>query len=510
MAEAYRLKASAIKKDKLEMAFPISEIQDFVKDLGKASIYLIYDQRKSKEDHALNYFTQILTSLKKYFNVNFGIEYPIPYEKDVAVIKIESKNPKEILDIITDTRDFHFASQFCVFVYNDEKAIDKSLIIGLKKYYKYPKGKSTFHSSPKQIDKIPYRGKTTVESDEEKSLVKKIVLNYLAVDSVAECLLKDADESEIGFERLVLPGKEEHVHWHLKLRENLFERVKLQSKKDLVKLVEEEDAFSFYPSLSKEIVWNEQKVKVRHKFVRELDPPEILSKSEGIKLVAEISDITKSLCEELEIPSIYMFSGSRSARVQCFIDSYDVLNNLEKIAKDFPFIGVAYEKKPRTIEDLYKNVYRSFKKAFDLFLINKLNEKHLLFRELYKKPVPNVTFNSKSELKPLTILVDSPSAVSIGMGSQKVIKRIDGNLIPLVCKPIEKCPASEEEILQEFNIRSAINYFEKNSKKILNSLEKKITSKTFEKIFEKTAKNEKEFKHLCTLKEEDFLRNYFN
>jgi hypothetical protein len=506
MSEAYRLKAS--KKDNLKTVFPISEIQDFVKDLKKASIFLIYDQRKLKEEHAFNYFTQILKPLKNYFNVNVSIEYPIPYEIGVSVVKIESENPKEIIDIITDTPDFHFASQLCIFVYKDEKTIDKSLIIGLKGYYKYPKDKATFYSV-KQIDKIPYRGKTTVESDEEKKSVKKMVFDYLTIDSVAECLLKDTDGSEIGFERLILPGKEGHIHWRRKLEKNLFEKVKLQSKNDLVKLVEEEDAFSFYPSLSKEIDWNEQKVKVRHKFVRELDPPEILTKGDGIKLVTKISDITKSLCEELEIPSIYMFSGSKSARVQCFIDYYDILNNLEKFDKDFPFIGAAYKEKPRKIEELYKSVYRSFNKAFDLELINKLDEKGLLLREFNRRPVPNVTFDSKSELRSLTILVDSPSAVSIGIGSPKVIKRINEKIVPLVCKPIEKCPSSEEEILQEFNIQSAISYFEKNSKKILNNLEKKITSKTFEKIFEKTAKNEKEFFDLCSLNEDEFFRKYF-
>jgi hypothetical protein len=516
MSESYRLRASARREDRLQTIFPIREIYDFVKDLNHINIYLIYDQRRLNEDHT-SYFDQISFSLKKYFSIEISKNFPTNEEKLVA-IKIDTKNPKESLDIITDNRDFDFASQLCIFVYDGEK-IRKGLIVGLTRYYKLIKGKSTFYSSPKQIDKIPYRGRTTVDSEEEKNLAKEILFDYFSSDNVVECLLKDANDGELAFERLVLPGKEDHLHWHRKTEENLFERIKLCKKEDLMDLIEKEDSFSFYPSLSKRIDFGEQEIKVKSKFVRENDPPKILFKGDGTDLVARTSDILKSLCEELEIPSIYLFSGSKSARVQCFIDYEEIFGKLSAIDRDFPFIGASYQKKPRTQEELYENILTSFNKAFNLELIKKLAENKLLTRELNGKQVPNITFNSKSKFRPVSMLIDSPPTVSIGLGSPKLIKRLDEkskenlgwkkNFIPLVCTPIEKCPSSEEEILQKFNILSSFDYFEKNYKNILGDMEKKITSRTLEKIFEKTEDNKEEFQDFCVLEEENFLRKHY-
>jgi hypothetical protein len=507
VSEVYRLKASSRKRDSLKEIFPIEEIEKLIHDFNLNVIYLIYDLRRKNEDHASIYFSHIEEVLFKYFDIKPEKDFLIEGETDVVKIKIKCKNPSQIFPILVDDeREFNFADQLYILRLDGNK-VSKSVIVGRRYYYKCLEKPSY---NPIQIDKIPYRGRTTVENEEEKGKAKKILLDYFSTPEVLECLFKDAD-GKVGFEKLVLPGKEDHVHWRKRVN-NHFEEIEIKSREDFKKLIEKEDAACFYPPLTKQVYFKGKLIKVKHKFVCEYDPPEILKKDrKGMEIVAKISDMVNSLFEELNIPTIYLFSGSKSARNQNFIDYEDLLENLRKIKKDFSFLGYAFYTKPKGIEDEYRNIVsKSFNSAISLELIKKLDRNNLLKRELNGKLVPNVTFNPRGKFKPLSILVDFPHAVSIGVGSPKKVLRDEKTkeLTFLGCAPIERCPISDEERLN-FKLQNISDYFKKNYQNILKKMERKIKATTFEKIFEKFLNREEEFLDFHVLKEEKFLEKYY-
>jgi hypothetical protein len=509
VSEIYRLRASSKKRDILKEIFPIEEIEKFLNEFNPDTIHLIYDLRRKNEDHASTYFSHIEEVLFKYFGANLEKNFLIPGETNVVNIRIKCKDLKKIFPILIDEeREFNFADQLYILKFDGKKVI-KSMIVGRKNYYKYLEKPSP---NPVKIDKIPYRGRTTVENEEEMKIAKKVLLDYFDSNpEVLDCLFEDAC-GKVGFEKLMLPGKEDHIHWRRKVNDH-FEEFEIKSGEDFKKLVEGEDASCFYPSLTKVVNFKGRLIKVKHKFVCEYDPPEILRKDKkGMEIVAKISDMANSLFEELGIPSIYLFSGSKSARNQCFIDYESVLENLEKIKKDFPFLGYAFPTKPKGIEDEYRNIVsKSFNSALYLEFVRKLYKNNLLKRMLNERQILNVTHNPRSKFRAVSILVDFPHAVSIGMGSPKKILREKerGKLTFLGCAPIEKYPLSEEEMLN-FKLENISDSFKKNYQNILKNMERKIEVKTLEKIFERFIEREREFFDFQVLKEEKFMEKYYN
>jgi hypothetical protein len=507
VSEIYRLRASSRKRDILREVFPIEEIEKFVHDSNPNIIYLIYDLRRKNEDHASIYFSHIEEVLFKYFDVKPEKDFLVQGETNVVKIRIEHEDLSKIFSILLDDqREFNFADQLYILRLEKNKVL-KSMIVGLKNYYKFLE-KCPY--PPTIFKKVPYKGRTSVENEEEKVLAKRVLLDYFnPSQEVVECLFEDTN-GKAGFEKLVLPGIEDHIHW--RRRNKHFEEVEIKSSEDFKKLVEEEDAACFYPSLTKQVNFKGKTIKIKHKFVCEYDPPEILRKDrEGLEIVAKISDIANSLFEELAIPSIYLFSGSKSARNQSFIDYEDVLENLDKIKKDFPFLGYAFSTKPKGMEDEYRNIVsKCFNSAIYLELVKKLYKNNLLRRLLNEKPVLNVTHNPRSKFRALSILVDFPHAVSIGIGSPKAILRDKEKkeLTFLGCAPIEKYPVSEKEMLS-FKLENISDYFKKNYQSILKSMERKIEAETLEKIFERFIEREREFFDFQVLKEEKFIEKYY-
>jgi hypothetical protein len=508
VAEIYRLRASSRKRDILKEINPIEEIEKFIHDSNPNIIYLIYDLRRKNEDHASIYFSHVRKVLFKYFGVKLEKSFLIKGETKVEKIRIEYKDFSQIFPILVDdNREFNFADQLYILRLEGNKVL-KSMIVGSKNYYKFLE--TNFSSPPVLVNKIPYRGRTTVENEEEKKLAKKVLLDYFnSGREVLDCLFEDAC-GKTSFERLVLPGKEEHMHWRRRVNEH-FEEVEIKSSEDFKKLVEGEDAACFYPPLTKQVIFKGKPIKVKHKFVCEYDPPEILRKDKkGREIVAKISDTANSLFKELEIPSIYLFSGSKSARNQSFIDYEDVLENLEEIKREFPFLGYAFSIS-KGIEDECRNIVsKCFNSAFYLELVKKLHRNNLLKRIVNGEPVFNVTHNPRSEFRALSVLVDFPHAVSIGIGSPKTILRDmeRKELTFLGCAPIEKYPVSEKEMLN-FKLENISDFFRKNYQNILKNMESEIKAENLEKIFKRFEGREREFLDFQVMSEERFMEKYY-
>jgi hypothetical protein len=540
--ERYRLLAAAERTDSLTTMHDNSKIFASVEEFSKLpdalytiTLYTIFNKRKTNEDHFTPLYS-LKSAFEEYFGCDVHEDYPIKrgetYDRNIVAMRIQKKiRPyekeviKKVLAILTNQNHFHYSVQFCFFA-EKEGNIPFFLTTGKTEYFRWilkRRKPERFIS----VEDVSYRGRETYENSLDKQLLKSILIWFFnEYYGARKCLFKDSAMGKVAFDRLCPPAKQDHLHWRMKINEEYSEFL-ADSETIFPTLVDQEDAFAFYPAVQKEFEFDDKKINVKHKIVREYDPAPILPQS----IVAKISDAAHEVYKEFGIPTIYLHSGSRSARDQCFVDVISLLKEIENIEKEFPFIGVTTKEEAKNIEDRYHRIIRAYERATDLFLIEKLFEKDLLFQKIYGKKAPSITFDKGSELRPVSILVDTPDAVSIGIGSPKKRLVIDEKTkdilqesvprkelldllhsIFLICTPIDTCPKTKEETINKCNMLTGGEYFNKNYQQILKEMDKKLVPNTIRKCFENIQENErmkKKFDDLCKLREEIFLKESY-
>lgn len=535
--ERYRLFTSARKVDRLKNIHRIEYIYKFLEKLKKKPVEKVIFQfnfslRKWREDHCNSLYNSIKFGLENYCKCDVSEKFYSPNVKTLEV-KTNPELANSVLDVITETNHYNYAQVCIVGLYTPEKrevswCSGISLVSGNGNYYKKSVVEKLTKFVPvkiEQIEKIPYRNGTTVENEEEINWLKKNLCEYLDDESpTAEILFRDCMGNRVAFERVKLPGSEDHLRWRRKVGE-VFEEVRIRSKEDLRELIKNDDAFSLYPAVQGEIKHSGKLMKIKTKFVMEFDTPNLMRKNR-IGLAAKVADTIQQLFKELRIPTLYLHSGSRSARSQCFIDYYSILENLESVKRDFPFIGIVGTKEIRKPEELYNIVIKCFERCLGIEILEKLKKKDLLFTEVNEKVVPTITFNKRGELRPISILIDRPLTVSIGVGSPKKLVPLKENeeillnlsenyrkwkirYVPTVCTPIERCPKSEKEIVEKTNIVKAYNTFDEKFWLLIGKMKERIDIETIERVLKKYLGKERMLSDFVTMKELLFIRKYY-
>jgi len=563
--ESYRFLAMAKRSDTLKKRHFTEAIAGVVKSFSTLppSLYnvtyqVIFDNRNTRTNHSRAYFDSVSYALRVYLGCEVEKKYYIKrgeyVDTDVETIEIskrlrpsESETLERILTIASEPVHFHFSPQTCLIVEEKGRVVDQ-LVTGSYRYYKFTTARWRIPYSIFTTPKVPYKDRTTYEfakffDVEDKENMKDVLYWFFdQYPAVLECLMKDAVGARMAYARLSPPGKKDHLHWRMKT-EDLYDElygdvfISTTSSDIIFELIKGEDACYFYPAVNKTVEIDGVPVSIRHKLIREYDSPAIVPQ----EITAKISDICHETIKNKGIQTLYAHSGSRSARDQCFLD-ISLLQRSRELADEFPIIGAAASSRPKRITDYYAAVLKALNNIIEINLIQRLYEEELLFRPMRRVKrrtllgtetvalnAPYVTFNKISKYRPVSILIDMPSTDSIGIGSpksrlmlkkwwrflrkkEKDYREWRGYFTYLICRPIERCPKSREEIVEMCNMLTAGKFFESHNYEVMKRMENKLNAETVEKIFDRELSDRKDrrrFFDYCALKEENYLKKYY-
>jgi len=542
--ERYRLIAQVAESDLLRKKHYISPILARLERFQQTAdpnetyqleFHVVYDNRVERKDwHKKDYsqplFDHVEFTLQQFYGARVRREQPIRkdgfVEPNVWDVAIEARvkggeleNLETMLDIAMSPIHYHYSDQSVIILRDKTEKILLSIWTGSGEYYRWFLGqrakladleKYGFKRQP--VEKIPFSGRTTVRKPQHLEMIKKLVYDYFQNSTAEVVLRKDFGGALIAFERITPEGKETHQAWRMaysdeEILRDFFSEIDSSQEmgEALHRLVMKHNAVYFYPSV--------KRGGVRHKLVREYDKPPAMPMS----VAAELSDIIHKTTNELGIPSLYAFSGSNSARDQTFIDVNNLMENAARIVNKYPILAVLSTKKLSSVVDYYNRIIRALELCVNIKAADELYDRNMLWRTMRKvwqrsvlneweqvpKIVPTVTFARNSKTRPLSLLADSASTCSIGIGSPKayielndrrrgVFRRFDSrfedsNLMfaLLICTPIDTAPASEEEKWRLSNMYEAIDVFAEPGK-ILAKMDEKIEADIVDAIFGKT------------------------
>ena len=548
MLEKYRLFAQATESDllrKKEFVEPVySKLKSFAQSAASTTDYrfelhVVYDNRAERrnwhrKDHSQPLFDHVEYTLQEFFGAQVERVQPIRrdgfVEPDVWDVAIEVsakgselKNLETILDIVTGSIHYHHADQ-SVYIIRDKKTgkLVTELHGGEGQYYKWVLGdrklltdleKMGFPKLP--MPKVPFSGRTTAKNPRQLELIKQLTQDYLSRTAAESVLRKDFGGALVAYERISPEGKETHQAWRITysdeeiLREFFGEIDSSQEiGESLYRMVERHNAFAFYPAVKKN--------GIRHKLVREYDRPRAMP----MEVAGEISDVIHRTTNELGIPSLYAYSGSNSARDQTFIDVDDLIEKADSIVKRYPFLAGLSKRKLSFKFDYYNCIIRALELCVNMKVAEELDEQNMLWKTMRKvwqrnvlneyeqvpKTVPTVTFSRESRTRPLSLLVDSATTCSIGIGSPKAYLELTDErrraladvdiryaninlpLTLLICIPITAAPRSTEEKWKACNMYSAMETLQEPGE-VLRRMDEKITAETVTAVFAETIGN---------------------
>ena len=570
--ERYRLFEQAAESDLLRKKHYVEPMYYRLQHLKRTAepqteyefeFHVIYDNRTErkephKKEHSQPLFEYIEYTLQQFYGCKVERTHPIqtdgyiePEVLDVTVtISLKGSETKKLDDVfrvVTSSIHYHHSDQPVMIWRNKKTGLYDLVFAGSGKYYRWVVGEKPKETLPIEklpIEKIPFSSRTTLKNAEDMDLIKKLVGEYFHATAAEVVLRKDFGGALVAYEKITPEGKESHQAWRMTysddeiLREYFGEIDSSQEMREsLDRLIERHNAFSFYPAV--------KRFGVRHKLVREYDRPPLMP----MNLAAEISDIIHKTTNDLGIPSLYAFSGSNSARDQTFIDVEDLMQNADRIAAKYPVIGAVSSEKISSTVDLYNRIIRALELCVDMEIAEELHLRNKLWmpmRTVWQKNVaneweaialkaPTVTFSRNSRTRPFSLLDDTASTCSIGIGSVKAylpltdekrktiynltndphFKNPDLRYTLLACVPIESTPCSEEEKWAVCNVYSAAERLNAPGK-TLAQMDKKITSEVVETVFARTIGDWKQreriidFKRSRGQKELEYLNRYYS
>ena len=515
--EQARLYAQSRREDRVTRIYPEDVFSDYLNYLSgiseplKLRVNILFDDNSTKRPQGELYFSELSKRLYKN-NCSISSKEITDNIISLTIEKYFGKEKDELkpfFSSITEPRSFQF-SVGCSVIPFDEKnePISPLLFLNDSRYRGFlpePEGVTVY-----PLPKVPYRGRATFENltyygGKEKDLIKKLLIQILDNVGVKQTLLSECKDRKIAYEKLTPPGKEIRQHWRIKVDDRWIEPEVHPTLFE--EMVNNYDAFAFYPKLKQEVEFEENLLDIQTRLVVECDP-----RTSSLEYTAHVFDALSQATKRLKLPTQRFHSGSSSPRIHMELNAKNILEKTPYILENFPFIGYSANKPIRNLQDAYNTIINAFKKSLYLFTWN------------YSELNPRIT-KDKFSTNYGYVLVDFPTVVSIAAGSPKKLVRLDGKSRRLLkrideryrdwnlpvtvnlCTPLledEKSPNSHEKILSLCNALFAVGRLNDEFPRLKKK--EKVTASNIVSVFEKTP--EKQFVDLCTLSEEKFRKRY--
>ena len=527
-----RLYAQAKKMDRLTKVYFNQFLPNYIDTLEKAlpsilRVNALFDETstKIKTDkpeipHGEEYISQ---SSKNLYGSGCNIKStevaPGVFSVEIDKPLGDGKEDTEIFfDQITKPRALQFSKGLSLIPLDErgEPVYNLAIFLGEQNYLQFlPKipGPTPFFTP-----KTQYRGKTTFEmihyfGVEEKELLKKQLYEIIGNYGVRLAIFAECENREIAYEKLVLPGKEEHQRWRVRVEGYDWIKPEINSPADLDRMIFLDDLLGIYPKLKQQIETDEGILELQTRLILEIDP-----RSSDLEYTGFVFDKMTKAIKDLGLPFRRFHSGSLSPRVHIEIETEDILENAFDICENFSFLGAGVNKPISTIKDAYNAIISGVTDSIFLYTWNK--------SKFYK--LPKITKNKFSTERDFC-LFDRPTNVSIAGGSPKKIVRLNRKTreilekvdvdekykkIPVtvsMCTPLldnEPTPKTPEKILELCNPLFAIDRLNAMYLTLERKMSEKITSEHVKQIFDKTPR--KQFKNLHEMDERNFRAKYSN
>jgi hypothetical protein len=335
---------------------------------------------------------------------------------------------------------------------------------------------------------MPYKSRISIEKKELTRIsnsLKHLLLQYFGLEErdlyyTRRLISIDCLDRYLAYEQL--SEKESHIRWRIDGKK-LFAR-NIVDLEEILKGIILNDGFAIYPKLSRKYILKGEKVELQDKLVIEADPRN--SSFENARKVMEIVD---SILDEKKIERAILFSGSKSYRDHIALNSQEIVDDLDKLLDEFPYIGILSQKPVDELKEREK--YRLVLKALSKALYVKAGLKMRKEREKVKFTSNKFYFDANA------VLLDFPTSVSIAVGSPKSLMEIREaekydidtrgleriGYVPLCCIPVDKF-YSKEEVYKLSGIHSAVNIAENSYKRYEEKMKRGIGIKEIRELLD--------------------------